>query len=210
MKKLMCLVMCLVFAGSAMAVIVIDDDGDNDTVAGPDVVTWQVSSHDNGGWGTSWDMFNDTSAYNGGGVDFNTNTPGVSITTYTFTTALGVVPGTEYNVYAYWRGQGNTGPAIYTIGDGGAAVVVDMTSYPTADIMILDPDPAGNNNGVTHFGFQLLGTVVEDGDGVLTVVLAADGQNFINVDAVAIEVIPEPATMMLLGLGGLLLRRKRN
>ncbi|MCK5000357.1 MAG: lamin tail domain-containing protein [Anaerohalosphaera sp.] len=53
--------------------------------------------------------------------------------------------------------------------------------------MILDPDPANNNNGVTHFGFQLLGTVVEDGDGVLTVVLASTADNFINVDAVAIE-----------------------
>ncbi|MCK4998869.1 MAG: hypothetical protein KAS23_05010, partial [Anaerohalosphaera sp.] len=119
------------FTASA-AVIVIDDDGDNDGVAGPDVVTVSISSHDNGGWGTNWDMFNDTSAYNGGGVNFSTNTPGVASATYTFTEALGVIPGVGYNVYAYWRGQSNTGPAIYTIGDGGGDASVNMTSYPTA------------------------------------------------------------------------------
>ena len=189
------------------AVIVIDDDGDRDQVAGPNVTTVALSGHNNGPWGAGPQYFNQTTAYNGGGPTFDTNTPGVASATYTFTPVLGVVAGMTYNVYATWaqNGQGNTGPATYTVSDGLGAVGVDHRLAVAPDIQITDPFVGDDKN------FQLLGQIVEDGDGVISVVLSSTADNFIVVDAVAIDLVPEPASTALLGLGGLalMLRRRR-
>ena len=193
MKKLwfsVVILLVVAFAASA-AVIVIDDDGDRDFVAGPDCVTVNMSDHNNGGWGANADSFNDTMAYNGGETEpYNAGTPGANASaTYTFDPGMGVVAGQTYNVYATWRqaGQGNLGPATYTVSDGLGDVVVNQTLSPVADILITDPDPMQNNGGVTEFGFQLLGQIVEDGDGVITITLSNDGANFFLADAVAIN-----------------------
>ena len=164
------------------APIVIDDDGDRDGLAGPDVTTVALSGHDNGPWGAGTQYFNQTAAYNGGGPTFDTNTPGDASATYTFTTALGVVAGTTYNVYATWAqdGQGNTGPATYTVSDGLGDVGVDHKLAVAPDLLITDPFVGDEKK------FQLLGQITEDGDGVITVVLSSTAANFIVVDAVAI------------------------
>ena len=44
-------------------------------------------------------------------------------------------------------------------------------------------------------------------EGTVTILLYDEG--FVEIDSVSVEVIPEPATMLLLGLGGLLIRRKK-
>ena len=90
-------------------------------------------------------------------------------------------------------------------------VVVDQTKAPTADIMITDPDPLNNNVGDNEFKFQWLGQVVEDGDGIITVNISNGGgeNGLFLADAVAVTSVSEPATMILLGLGGLTLIRRK-
>lgn len=169
--------------------IVIDDDDDRDKIAGPDVVTVEMSNHNNGDWGSGAQYFNQTNAYNGSGAsEYRGGTPGnaVASATYTFDAGRGVVAGKKYNVYATWaqNGQGNTGPAVYTVSDGLGSVAVDQRVAVADDIQIPDPFVGDVKN------FQLLGTVTEDGDGVITITLSNDGANFFIVDAVAIEEPP--------------------
>jgi len=190
------------------AVIVLDDDGDRDFAAGPDVVTTAgMATHDNGGWGVGNDKFNGTNSYNGPNAG-TAGGPSDDTATYMFTVPLGVVTGGTYNIYATWgqNGQNNNGPATYSCSEG-ALVGGAVNHYdPVADdIQILDPFVGDNKK------FQLLGQVVEDGDGVITVTLTGTTANFITVDAVAIDLVPEPSASALLGLGGLalMLRRRR-
>jgi hypothetical protein len=208
--KMAALLVAAGWVGSASAApIVIDLDGDGDDLLGPDVVG-NISTPNNGGFGANNDAFNDSMSFNGDGAAFNGGTPNPNGTaTFTFTAALGLVAGETYNVYGYWRGQANTPNAGFVIGDGGPSVVVDQTVRSSADLLITDPDPAGNNAGLgTDFPFQLLGTVTEDGDGVLTVTINDGGDGgFFLADAVAINLVPEPGSLALGGLA--LLRRRR-
>ena len=194
---------------SAMgAPIVLDDDADRDFAAGPHVTTNGFSSHDNGGWGVGTQFFNQTVAYNGDGANHNGGSPAPATATYTLDASLGVVAGQTYNVYATWtqNGQGNAGPATYTVSDGLGDVVVDQKLAVADDLRVADPFDGEEKK------FQLLGQVVEDGDGIITITLTADGSNFVLADAVALDSVPEPASAALLGLGGLalmLLRRRQ-
>ena len=188
------------------AVIVLDDDGDRDFAAGPQVTTFQFSSHDNGGWGVGTQYFNQTVAYNGGATPpHNGGTPGDATATYTLDASMGVVAGQTYNVYATWAqpGQSNTGPATYTVSDGLGDVIVDQKLAVAPDIQIHDPFVGDDKN------FQLLGQVIEDGDGVITITLTGTTSNFVLADAVALDSVPEPASAMLFCLGGLALIRRR-
>ena len=186
MKKLwfMLVIMCMVSFTVSAAVIVIDDDGDRDGVAGPNVTSVNMSSHDNGGWGSGTQYFNTTNAYNGDGDNFNGGAPGAGASvTYTFDSGIGVLPGVGYNVYVTWPqpGQGNLGPATYTVSDGLGDVDVDQTLPVEDDTKVYDVFNDEDKN------FQLIGNVVEDGDGIITIVLFNDGANFFIADAVAIE-----------------------
>ena len=195
----------LVLTGSAHAAItVMDDDGNRDAAAGPNVTTTGFSSHDNGGFGSASQYFNSTNAFNGSGASNNGGTPTAATATYTFG---GLLVGQVYDVYATWAqgGQGNTGPGTYTVSDGLGAIGVNQTAAVASDIQITDPFDSSSKN------FQLLGQVTEDGDGMITITLSSDGSNFVLADAVAINSVPEPSSTALLGLGGLALvmhRRK--
>ena len=188
------------------AVIVLDDDGDRDTAAGPQVTTWQFSTHDNGGWGTNANNFNQTTAYNGGATaPHNGGSPGDATATYTLDVSQGVVPGESYFVYATWPqgGQGNLGPATYTVSDGLGDVIVDQTLAVAPDLLVTDPFDGGDKN------FQLLGQITDDGDGIITIVLTGTPSNFVMADAVAVQTVPEPSSLAFLGLGALALMRRR-
>jgi len=50
---------------------------------------------------------------------------------------------------------------------------------------------------------------VAQGDAVIRLVGTIDWESFVELDRVTIHQIPEPASMLLLGLGGLLLRRRK-
>lgn len=189
------------------AVIVLDDDADRDFAAGPNVSTTAFSTdHNNGGWGSGPQYFNSTNAYNGGTVaPYNGGSPGPASAIYVFDGSMGIIAGATYNVYATWAqaGQGNTGPATYGVSDGLGDVVVNQTLAVASDILVPDPFVGDMKN------FQLLGQIVDDGDGVITVTLTADGTNFVLADAVAVDLVPEPSSLALLGLGGLALLRRR-
>ena len=102
----------LVLTGPAHAAItVIDDDGNRDAAAGPNVTTTGFSSNDNGGWGSGAQYFNSTNAYNGSGASNNGGTPTAATATYTFG---GLLTGQIYDVYATWAqaGQGEVVPLL--------------------------------------------------------------------------------------------------
>jgi MYXO-CTERM domain-containing protein len=186
------------------AVIVLDDDGDRDNAAGPNVTTVGFSTHNNGGWGVNADNFNRTTAFN------NTAGDTAATATYTLDVSQGVVAGEAYFVYATWpqNGQGNLGPATYTVSDGLGAVTVDQTLAVAPDLLVTDPyDGAGKH-------FQYLGQITDDGDGIITITLklGTGNSNFIMADAVALQTVPEPSSasfLLGLGLGGLALMQRR-
>jgi MYXO-CTERM domain-containing protein len=186
------------------AVIVLDDDGDRDNAAGPNVTTVGFSTHNNGGWGVNADNFNRTTAFNNTSGDPN------ATATYTLDASLGVVAGESYFVYATWpqNGQGNLGAATYTVSDGLGDVTVDQTLAVAPDLLVTDPaDNVGKH-------FQYLGQVTEAGDGVITITLklGAGNTKYVMADAVALQTVPEPSSasfLLGLGLGGLALTQRR-
>jgi hypothetical protein len=181
------------------APIVLDDDADRDNAAGPNVTTVGFSTHNNGGWGVNADNFNRTTAFN------NTAGDTAATATYTLDVSQGVVAGEAYFVYATWpqNGQGNLGPATYTVSDGLGDVTVNQTQAVAADLLVTDPFVGDDKK------FQLLGQITDDGDGIITIVLTGTTNNFVLADAVAVETVPEPSAAALLGLGGLALMRRR-
>lgn len=121
------------------------------------------------------------------------------------------LPSGEYNVYASWRNvpQANVSLARYTGTDGLAPVELDQRIGAAAlpGVVI--------NDGSNDINFALVGTVsVADGDFALSVddsvTGSADSTTFIFADAVALSVVPEPASLGLVLIGLLpILRRRR-
>lgn len=117
-------------------------------------------------------------------------------------TASGYTPGASVDVYAYWGGpQGNASSAASYSVNGGTAVVKDQRNATTDDLVLADPDGTGAD-------FELLGSFTADGSGDVAVVLTPSGFTF--VDAIAfVGAVPEPGSLALMGLGGLLMARRR-
>ena len=71
-----------------------------------------------------------------------------------------------------------------------------------ADLVLADPDSTGAN-------FESFGSFTADGSGQVQVVLTSPG-GFAFVDAIAFSsAIPEPGSLALMGLGGLLIGARR-
>jgi len=127
---------------------------------------------------------------------YQSDPAGADTATYTFT---GLDDG-YYNVSTTWEALFNrTNDAVYTISDGGGAVHINQQAAPAADI-------------VDEIDWEVLNASVMVTDGTLEIVLSDnDAAGFLITDSVRLEWMsaPEPATVILLSLGGLLLRRRR-
>ncbi|MCD4824819.1 MAG: PEP-CTERM sorting domain-containing protein [Phycisphaerae bacterium] len=162
---------------------------------------------DNGDAGYSttgtWTGYTSTNYFNTDNESAAYNDAPTATATWAFT---GVTNGT-YDVYAIWRAHTNRTPdAVYTITDGLGAVSVNQTLAPAQDVEITDNQPA-------DLWFEKLGTVTIT-DGTVDVVLSfgsgTQANDVLMSDAVALDLVPEPATMTLLLLGlPLALRRRR-
>lgn len=115
-------------------------------------------------------------------------------------------------IYTTWRTRRvDNSDYFYTEGAASDTVNIQFGTAPTADLVIRWVDGGGGNND-GNFQQILSGPiVVEGGDGFQ---LRQDrNPNTAHLDAVIIDVtlpgIPEPSSLALLGLGGLLVARRR-
>lgn len=148
------------------------------------------------GWQTG-----DSDYWNNTESDFG---PGsASVATWTFGN---LAVGSEWAVLSTWKAQGNRSTAApYTI-DGGADILIDQQVAPTADL-VLDDGTASPSS----YNFQQIGTATVGAGGTLVVTLSGAADNWVIVDAVAIQAIPEPATLGMVAVFGgaiLFIRRK--
>jgi hypothetical protein len=141
---------------------------------------------------------------NTGGWDNSEPAFGPGATTLSATWIIsGLTEGSQWQVYSTWREQSNRSTAApYTI--NGVGTTVNQELVPTADLALADPDGVGMN-------FQAVGGIVTvDGTGQIVVTQSGASDDWVIIDGVALrQVVPEPGSLALLGLGGLLIARRR-
>jgi len=120
------------------------------------------------------------------------------------------VPNGVYDVYANWIGQSNTDPSTtYTLSDGGGVVTKSQfNNNSVADLALVDP----LNGGSLNMELLQANVSITDGNFDVTVTVPTAGY-FAFVDAIALQLIPEPSTFALAAIGLLALlawgRRRR-
>jgi len=183
------LVLCLWASGAWAIPIVIDNED-----GGP---AFALS-------GGGWNSGTETGEY---GLNSNHSRNQDAMAYYNFT---GLV-NDAYYVWATWPNSSNPSADFNVTPGGGSTttVSVDQTTAPDVDLVLFDSIESENVN------FELLATVIVT-DGTLAVVWdqSSDWTSnpwcWLQADAVAVERVPEAiSTVGLLGLGGLLLVRRR-
>lgn len=110
-----------------------------------------------------------------------------------------------FNVYASWRQQAQFNLATnapYQI-NGGAAILKNHSVGPAANLTLNDTTPFAIN-------FELLGQVSVTGNQIVVTVSDGAANNFVGLDAIAIQSVPTPAALPAgLALIGLVAARRR-
>ncbi len=206
LKKMIMLVLVLSFAASASAAVIVEHVGQNDPCDEGFTILSYTSGSGTGVGGNDgedyWELTTDAEnayAYASENVidfgalgDFTATVRGKTVSNdgsldnVSMLVAVGPawsmlhIDGTEYQTYQIVRDAG-----VFSAYIDGAPTAFDFYGEYAADYAV--------------FGF---GDNVTSGEG------AVGRYSYASVEG-GIHIIPEPATMVLLGLGGLLLRRKR-
>lgn len=108
-----------------------------------------------------------------------------------------------YNVYVCW-------PSTTNISDNGATPTDYVATSDGPSVQLGINQDEDTNGSLVGGVWVLLGTVQLTAGNTYTVTQTAPNSSFVSMRAEAVmwEAIPEPTTLALLGLGGLLLRRR--
>ncbi|NWK54551.1 PEP-CTERM sorting domain-containing protein [Verrucomicrobiaceae bacterium N1E253] len=205
----------MILAGSAQAAITyVDADPTNTTLADGSALTVTTSGTNAPADGTTWHI---RTSHGNVGPDIYCVAPAASAPEIR-TTISGLAAG-NYNLYAYyWVGGGAapTGNNRWDIRAGlvsGALTDYEWDDAPVADNADIDPDILVDDGGARYLHQINLGVVTVDGAGLAHVYIDdfSGNDNRTWYDGVGYELVPEPSSTALLGLGGLtlMIRRRR-
>lgn len=148
------------------------------------------------GWGSAGDGGKPWGANN----LFNATGSGSDTATWTF---LNLTNGTYEVAVSYADGGNRATDSPFTI-NGTTTIDINQTVAPN-DLVIVNPVGSSDED------FEILSSSIVVTSNTLTVTLTDDAEasRFVIADAVAIRLVPEPSSLALLGLGGLLVASRR-